>query len=95
VSFEEHKAVLISGGKCKYYATGTSGTLYEEKVFGPASKTVTISNDSATNIITFSFDGAYTDGAVLPTESITVNVLDKASMFIKGSEEGEYRLWAW
>ena len=86
----------ITGGPIKYFETYTTTTLYVERTFGGECRTITVSNDSDTDTVTISYDGATIDGVLKAGETVTLNVMGKASVYIKGdSGGGEVRLWCW
>jgi len=85
-----------TGGNPDYYDEYTLTNLYVEKVFGGFLSTINITNDSTTETVSFSYDGATLAGEVKPGESVTVNVDQRHSIYIKGSVGADnVRIWGW
>jgi hypothetical protein len=92
---ESPRSVIVVGGPIKYYTSYDSTNLYVEKVFGVC-HTVTIQNTHATDPIKFSFDGTTTHGDLSGGESITVNIGNATSIYLKStSGTATIRVWAW
>lgn len=88
--------VQETGGNPDYYLSFTLTTLYVEKVFGGRLSTINITNDSTTDTVQFSFNGATLDGEIRPGESIKINVDQKSSIYVKATAGGDsVRLWGW
>ena len=86
--------IQISGGPVTYYTEHTATNLYVEKSFGRTLTRITITNDSTTDPVQFSFDGATLDGELKGNESITVHLGGKSSVFIKATTGGgKVRIW--
>jgi hypothetical protein len=84
------------GGNPDYYLAYTLTNLYVEKTFGGFLSTITITNDSTVETVSFSYDGATLAGTVKPGESVTVNVDQRSSIYVKGSVGTDsVRLWGW
>jgi hypothetical protein len=89
-------AVKVVGGPASFFDNYQTTTLYVERVFGGSVNTVTVSNDSTTDTIYISFNGATVDGSLTPGESITLNTATLSSVFIRGTAGGGYvRIWGW
>jgi hypothetical protein len=89
-------SVIVIGGKISYYTSYATGTIYGEKVFGDQCNSVTIQNTSATDLVSFSFDGVTLHGELSGGESITVNVGNARSIFLKSaSGTATVRVWGW
>lgn len=89
-------AVVITGGPVKYFETYATTNLYVERPFGGPCKTVTVSNDSSSDTVSLSYDGATIDGRLKSGESVTLNVQNKTGLYVKGDSGGdEVRIWAW
>ena len=85
-----------TGGNPDYYDEYTLTNLYVEKVFGGYLSTINITNDSTTETTSFSYDGATLAGEVKPGESVTINVDQRSSIYIKGSVGSDTaRIWGW
>lgn len=86
--------VQITGGPVTYYLEVTTTNLYVERAFGRTLTRVTLTNDSATDTVQFSYDGATLEGDLKPNESITVHLGGKSSVYIKGTAGGDkVRVW--
>lgn len=96
MAFESTQRVKVIGGPIDFYVAGTTTTLYVEKALGDGLDTISITNDSATDSLQFSYDGATLEGNLLAGEDITVNVKGRRSVYIKGTAgSGAYRIWGW
>lgn len=90
------QTVRVVGGPVSFYERYQTSTLYVERVFGGKIATITISNDSETDTIYFSYDGATVDGSLAKKESITLNTDNLSSVFIRGEAGSGYvRIWGW
>ena len=88
--------VRVVGGPAAFYERYQTTTLYVERVFGNSIGTLTISNDSTTDTVNFSYDGATIDGSLGAGESITLNTNNLSSVYICGVAGGGYaRIWGW
>ena len=94
MSFQEgSEKVRVSGG-VNYYDNYTTTNLYVEKTFSAFLNTLVVANDSSTDTVAISFDGATLKGEIRPKESMELNVSDKNSIFIRGDYGGdEARVW--
>ena len=92
----DSKMVQITGGPLLYYSEYTTTNAYIESVFGAGVHTITISNDSATDTISISFDGATLVGDLKLGESVTVETKTRTSIYIRGTAGGDnVRIWGW
>ena len=83
-------------GDFDYFNTYTLTNLYVEQVFGEHISTINITNDSTTDTVQFSFDGATLAGEVKPGESLKLNVDQKYSVYVKGTAGGDdIRIWSY
>jgi len=83
-------------GDFDYFNTYTLTNLYVEQVFGEHISTINITNDSTTDTVQFSFDGATLAGEVKPGESLRLNVDQKYSVYVKGTAGGDdIRIWSY
>jgi len=90
------KGVKIIGGPISFYEEYETTSLYVERPFGGACNSVTISNDSATDTVSISFDGATVEADLKAGESITLNTQDRSSVYIVGATGGDnIRAWGW
>ena len=88
--------VMTVGGPASFFENYQATNLYVERVFGDSINTITISNDSTTDTISLSYDGATLDGILTAGESVTLNTTDLKSIFIRGAVGGDYvRIWGW
>lgn len=95
--FEEGaKAVRVVGRQANFYEEYTTSNLYVERSFGAVVSSITLSNDSATDTITASFDGATVEGELKAGETLTLNVAHETSIYLKGDAGGDnVRVWGW
>ena len=90
------KKVKIVGSRVTYYTEYTTTTLYVEKAFCDAVNTINVVNDSSTDTLQISYDGATLDGDIKSGESIELHVSDKSSVYVKATTGGDkVRIWAW
>jgi len=90
------KPVRLVGGAVSFYGRYVAPLLYEEKVFDGRCESITVSNDSATDTITLSFDGVTVEAELSPTETLTLNTAGRLSIFIIGAAGGgNIRIWGW
>jgi len=83
-------------GDFDYYQAYTLTNLYVEQTFGEHISTINLTNDSTTDVAQFSFDGATLAGEVRPGESLTLNVDQKSSIYVKGTAGGDVlRIWSY
>lgn len=83
-------------GDYDYYNAYTLTNLYVEQTFGGMLSTINLTNDSPTDNVQFSFDGATLAGEVRPGESVTIDVDQKTSIYIKGTAGGDVvRIWGY
>jgi hypothetical protein len=90
-----HKTRIV-GGPVSFYDNYTTTNLYVERPFGGDVNSITISNDSDTDTIVVSFDGATVKSELIPGESITLNAANQTSIWVRGVVGGGgVRIWAW
>jgi len=90
------KAVKVVAGDVNFYEEYTTTNLYAERVIGGKINTLTITNDSATDVISVSFDGATLETELKAGESITLHTSSISSVYIKGDAGGDaVRIWGW
>jgi len=83
-------------GDVDYYNAYTLTNLYVEQSFGEHISTINLTNDSTTDTVQFSFDGATLAGEVKPGESLKLNVDQKTSVYVKGTAGGDVlRIWSY
>jgi len=83
-------------GDYAYYQAYTLTNLYVEQVFGGKISTINLTNDSTTDTVQYSFDGATLHGEVGPGESVKVNVDQRESIYVKGTAGGDVvRIWSY
>lgn len=93
---EAPQNIVIVGGQIKYYTAYASSNLYVEKVFGGTCHTLTIQNTHASDPVQFSFDNVTLHGDLSGGESITVNVGNAISIFLKSTGgTATIRAWGW
>jgi len=95
--FEEgSKPVRLVGRVTNYYEDYEATNLYVERIFGNTVNSITLSNDSSTDTISVSFDGATVEAELKPYETLTLNVAGETSIFVKGTAGGDnVRIWGW
>jgi len=85
-----------TGGNPDFYTALTLTNLYQEQVFGGYLSTINLTNDSTTDGVQFSFDGATLAGEIRPGESIRINVDQRSSVFVKATAGGDnVRIWGY
>lgn len=90
------KAVKVVGGDTNYYKEVTATNLYVEQVIGAKINTLTVTNDSATDVISVSFDGATVETELKAGETVTLHTVSIASVYVKGAAGGDkLRIWGW
>jgi len=90
------KDVKIIGGPISFYEEYTTTQLYVERPLGGACNSITISNDSDSDTVSISFDGATLEADLKYGESLTLNTQDKKSVYILGEAGGDnVRAWGW
>lgn len=90
------KEVRIIGGPISFFEEYTTTNLYSGRPLGGVCNSLTITNDSATDTISVSFDGATLEADLKAGESLTLNTQDQSTIYIKGDAGGDnVRLWAW
>jgi len=90
------KKVRVVGGPASFYDNYTTTNLFVLRPFGGNVNTITVSNDSATDTVDLSFDGATIAGELLHGESMTLNTGDKTGIYIRGDTGGGgVRTWGW
>ena len=94
MGFEEVSLVKQVTNPYRYFNELTTTTLYQEVTFINQVDQITISNDSNTDELQVSFDGATLDGKIKSGESITLNTKENDSVFIKATTgSGTVRIW--
>ena len=88
------KDVKIVGGPISFYEDYTTTIAYVERPFGGACNSITVTNDSATDTISLSFNGATVEADLKAGESLTLNTQDRLSIYIIGATGGDnVRIW--
>jgi len=83
-------------GDFDYYNAYTLTNLYVEQTFGEHISTLNLTNDSTTDSVQYSWDGATLAGEVGPGESLRVNTDQKYSVYVKGTAGGDrLRIWSY
>lgn len=86
----------VSSGPALYYTEYTTTNLYVLKSFGSSIHTITIANDSTTDPVQASFDGATLESTINPAETLSINVAGKTGIYIKATTGGgTVRIWGW
>ncbi len=88
------KEVRIIGGPISFYEEYTTTTLYAARALGGACNSITVTNDSTTDTVSISFDGATLEADLKPGESLTLNTQDRSTVYILGAAGGgNVRIW--
>lgn len=97
MAFEDgSKTVRMIGGPINFYEDYTTTNLYVERPLGGLITSITLTNDSATDTISISFDGATAEADLKPGESLTLNTAARSNFYIKGDAGGgTVRIWGW
>jgi hypothetical protein len=97
MAFEDGtKGIKVMGGPIHFYEEYTTTTLYSSRALGGQCHSITVTNDSATDTISVSFDGATLEADLKAGESLTLNTEAKTSVYIKGDAGGgNVRIWGW
>lgn len=94
--FEAIDKVRVVGGPKEDYVTDTATNLYVEFPLTTKVNTLFIVNDSDTDTLSYSFDGATLEGEIKLRESLDVNVQNKSSIYVKGAAGGDtFRIWGY
>jgi len=84
------------GGNPDYYSNPTTTTLYVLKSFSGLISSLCIKNDSTTDTVQFSWDGATLAGDVKPSETIEIKTDQRTGIYIKATTGGGLvRIWGW
>ena len=95
ISTLQQKSIIV-GGPLKYYTAYASTNLYIEKTFGGDCHSLTIQNTHASDPVQFSFDGVMLHGDLSAGESITVNLGNETSIYLKSTAgTATIRVWGW
>ena len=93
---DSSKPIRVVGSEVNFYEDYLVTNLYVERVFGGTLNSLTLSNDSLTDEISASFDGATLEADLKAGEALTLNVAGRNSVYIKGDAGGDRaRLWGW
>ena len=88
--------VRLTGGPAKYYMEYTTTNLFVEKTFGAQANTLSISNDSDTDDIQISYDGATLEADIKSGETQELHMKGQTRVYIKATAGGDkVRIWAW
>lgn len=88
------KEVRVIGGPISFYEEYTTTSLYVERPFGGACNSVTVTNDSTTDVVSLSYDGSTLEADLKAYESLTLNTTDRSSVYIRGAAGGgNVRIW--
>jgi hypothetical protein len=88
--------VKIIGGPISFYEEYQTTTLYVARALGGQCHSLTVTNDSLTDTVSVSFDGATLEADLKAGESLTLNTTAKTSVYIKGDAGGDnVRIWGW
>lgn len=83
-------------GDHDFYEAYTLTNLYVERVFGDRVSTINLTNDSTTDTVQFSWDGATLAGEVSPGQSVRITTNQKPSIYVKGTAGGDdVRIWSY
>lgn len=95
-AFDRTFKTQVVGGPATFYTNYEATNLYVEIVFDKAINILNVSNDSSTDTVQISYDGATLDGELYAEENIQLNVNNKESVFIKATTGGDkVRIWGY
>jgi len=84
-----------TGSGILFYEEYTTTNLYVERTFGNNANSVTVTNDSATDTISLSWNGSTLIADVKPNETVELTTRTRSSVYVKGSAGGgNVRIWA-
>jgi hypothetical protein len=94
--WDSTQKVQAAGSPLSYYTEYVGVTnAYVEKTFGGNAHTITVSNDSSSDPIQLSWDGATLKCELKPNETITLGTAGHVSIWVKGTAGGgNARIWA-
>jgi len=88
--------VRMTAGSAGYYIEYETTNVYVEKVFGHDMHNITVSNDSDTDPVQVSYDGATLEGEIKAGETMGFTTSARSSIYIKGTTGGDnVRCWSW
>jgi len=87
--------VIRTGGAKFFYEEYTTTNAYVERTFGGNCTMVTITNDSATDIISLSWNGSTLVADVKPGETLELATATRSGIYVRGAAGGDnVRIWA-
>jgi len=90
------KGVKLVGGPISFYEEYTTTNAYVERAFGGMCNSITVTNDSSSDTVSLSYDGATLEADLKAYESLTLSTYDKSSVYIMGAAGGDtVRIWGW
>lgn len=96
VGFEGSPTRVRVVGVMSFYEKYEATNLYVERSFDGDASTITISNESASDTVQVSYDGATLEAELEAEESITLRHAGTSSIYIKATTGGEdVRIWSW
>ena len=96
MAFGQQKYTKETGGNPDFYQEYTTTNMYVERSFSGALHTISIKNDSTTDPVQVSFDGATLESDVKVGEFLKINVSGKDSVYIKATTGGDtVRIWGY
>lgn len=88
------RLVRVSGGALIFYEEYTTTNLYSERTFGIDCQAVTVTNDSTTDTVSLSWNGAALIADVKPGETLEIATRGKTSIYVRGAAGGDkVRIW--
>jgi hypothetical protein len=86
--------VRTSGGSVSFYDEYTTTNMYVSRPFTAIIHSITVTNDSLTDTVTLSFDGATVVSTLKAEESITIHSRGYDSVYVRGAAGGGIvRIW--
>ena len=87
--------VIRSGGSKFFYEEYTTTNAYVERTFGGNCNNVTVTNYSASDTISLSWNGATLIADVKPYETLELATATRTSIYVRGAAGGgKVRIWA-
>ena len=97
MAFGSGEFTRITGGPLHHFEEYTTTNAYVLRTFGSEANTITVVNDdTTTNNVQLSWDGATLEAVLKPYETITMNTYSKTGIYVKSTAGGAVvRIWAW
>lgn len=91
---EGARMVRTTRGPISHYEDYTTTNLYVERLFAAPINEITVTNDSLSDTVSLSLDGATLMAELKAEETLTINLNGRTSLYARGSAGGGHiRLW--